>query len=403
MNPNICSKLISHLGILRSRRCARRRRGPTAAPCADAHWCPPLAAPKAADRRPDPAPNGAAAPAPFTTLPPVSPARSPWARAQKAPCTCRSPSRRGMPAATRRACSAGSGRPSASRLAAARPPSSRASLALSDRPGVSGRAARAARVSSAALQQPQAALAGGGAAAAPFIRSSCEGENRWIGWYFGAHRCEGEQNITGRGRRGQDGAAQKGAHVLLAAWQLGCFNEMKYLTLPSQALARRRSRGTEAANMAAASWPCGSPGRGLAAASRRRSPRPPRPCPRRVRAVRDAVVPLDREWDVRAWVRPRPPGPVRASPTPWTPGQCPARGCGWCTTETPYSEYLNPPTPTHTGRNRYVNVYRSQAKLRPTQLLPTDELCSSRRGELFYLVQVRSARRDPTSSAPPTA
>ena len=77
-------------------------------------------------------------------------------------------------------------------------------------------------------------------------------------------------------------------------------------SLPSQALARRRSRGTEAANMAAASWPCGSPGRGLAAASRRRSPRPPRPCPRRVRAVRDAVVPLDREWDVRAWVRPRP-------------------------------------------------------------------------------------------------
>jgi len=168
--------------------------------------------------------------------------------------------------------------------------------------------------------------------------------------------------------------------------------------------------------MAAASWPCGSPGRGLAAASRRRSPRPPRPCPRRVRAVRDAVVPLDREWDVRAWVRPRPPGPVRASPTPWTPGQCPARGCGWCTTETPYSEYLNPPTPTHTGRNRYVNVYRSQAKLRPTQLLPTDTAAPDRSRSTKYptpgahfsictskLEVEAETRSGPSATPPPTA
>ena len=126
--------------------------------------------------------------------------------------------------------------------------------------------------------------------------------------------------------------------------------------------------------MAAASWPCGSPGRGLAAASRRRSPRPPRPCPRRVRAVRDAVVPLDREWDVRAWVRPRPPGPVRASPTPWTPGQCPARGCGWCTTETPYLNRSN----THTHGTQPLR----QRVPKPGQT-PTDTAAPDRRALLF--------------------
>ena len=63
--------------------------------------------------------------------------------------------------AARRACSAGSGRLCARRRAAARPRSPLASLMLSDRPGVSGRATRAARAASSAARLRRTQLSGG--------------------------------------------------------------------------------------------------------------------------------------------------------------------------------------------------------------------------------------------------